>query len=557
VSKSSRKHPLPKSKKNAVTAAVSNEATEPSPDLLQRLRTYADGEQGRWSVPLIIALATLAVGTWTFDAKLSLSGDNAEFITLARSLAQGEGLTHINSPDPQPATKYPFGFPLLLAPMELFFPGEWTPMKAWVLVMFSLGMGALYTLVREKIGALPALAVVVLSLSAGQSYLTSGAEGHVFGPLLLHFSHQVMSEAPFLAVSLLALWLLERGLQQQGLLDNRWLIGGFLCAMLSYYIRSGGIALVAAAIAYLLLQRDFRRGFALTGAAFALWLPWTLRNQAVGGGGVYFKQLIMVNPYYPDRGLLDVVGVVGRLLGNGAAYLNSELPRLLWPYFSGDGNFGAVAAVVVLVAAYTIFQAVRHQRDGFFVLYTALTIGVALLWFWVDVRFLFGIVPLLFYFAARAVLDLAAAMANKGGRWSGPILCWGLFAVVFYGQAPGVARLAAYTQADYPPAWSRYYQAGQWLKENAAQDAVVLCRKGYWMYIVSGRRCVGFPFEGTDALLAHMEREQVDYVVLESLGFAQTRQYLVPTVNEFRERFALMWQDETVPTYVLKFQPRP
>ena len=81
-------------------------------------------------MPLFIVAATFLLGVWTFDAKLSLSGDNAEFIALAHSLAQGEGLLHINSPDPQPATKYPFGFPLLLAPMAWAFPGDWVPMKA-------------------------------------------------------------------------------------------------------------------------------------------------------------------------------------------------------------------------------------------------------------------------------------------------------------------------------------------------------------------------------------------------------------------------------------------
>ncbi|MXX37886.1 MAG: hypothetical protein F4Z85_07385, partial [Gemmatimonadetes bacterium] len=99
--------------------------------------------------PFFIVAATFLLGIWTFDAKLSLSGDNAEFITLARSLAQGEGLLHINSPDPKPATKYPFGFPLLLAPLAWAFPGEWVPMKAWVLVLFALGMGVLYQLAKE------------------------------------------------------------------------------------------------------------------------------------------------------------------------------------------------------------------------------------------------------------------------------------------------------------------------------------------------------------------------------------------------------------------------
>ena len=82
---------------------------------------------------------------------------------------------------------------------------------------------------------------------------------------------------------------------------------------------------------------------------------------------------------------------------------------------------------------------------------------------------------------------------------------------------------------------------------------MVLCRKGYWMYIISGRRCVGFPFAAPDEVLAHMERERVDYVVLESLGFPQTVQHLVPVVNEYRDRFEAQWQDQNVPTYVLRF----
>ena len=536
--------------KKPAGAAVVHPALNQS--LVERFNAFADGAQGRRLIPAFVVLCTLLVGTWTFDPKLSLSGDNTEFITLARSLAQGEGLVHLNDPNPQPATKYPFGFPLLLAPVELLFPGEWTPMKAWVLLLFSVGMGMLYLLMRDRMGALPSIAVVGLSLTAGQSYLTTDASGHHFGPLLLHFSHQVMSEAPFLTVSLAALWLLQRGVQREGIRGNRELLAGFGLAVFAYYIRSVGITLLGAIIVYLFLQRDIRRGLIFSAASLLAWLPWTLRNRAVGGGGVYFQQLIQVNPYYPDQGLLDVVGFFGRLTGNGAAYLNVELPRLLWPFFSGDGAFGPVSVFIILLAAYTLMQALRFRRDVLLVLYTAFTIGVALLWFWVDARFLFGVVPLFIYFAVRAVNDLADGISAHGGPWTGRALRWGLLVAVVWGQVPGVSRLAEYSRADYPPAWSRYYQAGQWLKEHTNESAIVLCRKGYWMYIVSGRRAVGFPFEDPSAIMAHMEQQEVDYVVLESLGFAQTARYLAPAVNEHMDRFSIAWKDETVPTYVLK-----
>ena len=544
------------SKKRRTNASNTVEGAEGASSLLESLDIYANSPKGYRVVPALVALSTLLVGIWTFDAKLSLSGDNAEFITLARSLAQGDGLVYINLPDPQPATKYPFGFPLLLALPELLFPGEWIPMKVWVLVLFSLGMGALYLLVRDRIGWLPALAVVGLSLTAGKSYLTTEVGGNVYGPLLLHYSHQVMSEAPFLAVSMVALWLLQRGVGRQGVLDNRPLLIGFACAMIAYYIRSIGITLLGATIVYLLLQRDVRRGLIFAGASFVAWLPWTLRNSAVGGG-VYFKVLFQVNPYYPDQGMLDLYGVIDRLLNNGSAYLNTELPRLLWPFFSSEGGFGPVSVFVVMLAAYTLMQAVRFRRDLLLVLYTAFTLGVALLWFWIDVRFLFGVVPLLIYFAVRAVNDLAAGLSAHGGLWTGRALRWGLLVVVTWGQVPGVARLAEYARSDYPPVWSRYYQAGQWIKQNTDADDIVLCRKGYWMHVVSGRRTVGFPFEDPKTIMEHIKREKVKFVVLESLGYPQTKRYLLPAVQMHVDQFEVMWGDQLVPTHILKFTGLP
>ena len=541
-----------KGKKQDLPAAESPPKSSP----LDRFCTYADGPQGQWTVPAAVALLTLFLGVWTFDAKLSLSGDNTEFITLARSMAAGEGLVHINSPDPQPATKYPFAFPLLLAPFEWLFPGDWVPMKVWVLVLFAAGMAVLYELVKEKAGALPALATVVLSLAAGKSYLTHGPDGIVYGPLLLHYSHQVMSEAPYLTFSLLALWLVERGIAREGIKGNGWLIGGFFCALWAYYIRTAGITLVAAIIVYLLLRRDFRRGLVFAAASFICWLPWTLRNRAVGGGGTYIKQLFMVNPYHPERGLLDLGGFVERFFGQLRLYLTRELPNTLVPYFTGaETLFHPASLLLIGLAVAATVLCIKRGDHQLLLIYAAFFVGVVLLWPWPGDRFLVPIVPVLVCLQVWVVLQLRDALVARGGGAgdAGKYLVWVLLLIYVLPLPGGAKRLADYSQADYPPQWSRYYQAGQWLKANASEDAVVLCRKGYWMYIISGRRCVGFPFAAPDEVLAHMERENVDYVVLESLGFPQTVQHLVPAVNEYRDRFEALWQDQTVPTYVLRF----
>lgn len=501
--------------------------------------------------------ATLVLGVWTFDSKLGLMGDNAEFIILARSLAQGEGLSSIHASDPQPSTKYPFGFPLLLAPLAWAFPDDWVPMKVLVLVLFSLGMGVLYQLARERTGVLPGLAVVALSLMAGNSYLTHDADGSIHGPLLLHYAHQVMSEVPYLTFSLLALWLVDRGVRREGLRGNGWLLGGMACAIWAFCIRAAGIALVAAVAASLFLRRDFRRGLLFAGGAFVCWLPWTLRNQAVGGGGVYLKQLFLVNPYHPERGWLDLAGLLERFIENVDRYLRGW-PELLVPSFGGTETLLHPAPLLLIALAVAAAVLCLRRGEHLLLLYTAFSMGIVLLWFWPGERFLLPLVPvvvLLGVWTILQILDRLAAMPGAAHH-AGRLVVWGCLAAWFIAHAGGVKRLADYADDDeYPPTWQPYYEAGRWIEANTPEEAIVLCRKGFLMHVVSGRRVVGFPFDEPAAVLAHMEREGVDYVVVESLGFRQTEDYLVPTIHEYEDRFQMLWYDRDVPTCVLRLRP--
>ena len=465
-------------------------------------------------------------------------------------------MTHIHSPEPRPATKVPFGFPLLLAPLAWAFPDDWVPMKALVLALFALGMGVLYQLARERVGVGPALAVVALSLMAGRSYLTHGAAGAAFGPLLLHFSHQVMSEIPYLTFSLLALWLVDRGVGREGLRGNGWLLGGFACTIWAFFIRTAGIALAAAVAAHLLLRRDFRRSLLFVGATLLCWLPWTLRNQAMGDTGVYLKQLFMVNPYRPEQGWLDPSGFLDRFVGQVDRYLRGW-PEALVPSLSGTDSIFHPGPLLLIVLATAATVLCIRRGEHLLLLYTAFFMGMVLLWSWPGERFLVPVLPVVILLGVWTVLQVRDRLAATGrpGRVAGRLAVWGCLAAWLIAHAGGVKRLADYVDDDYPPNWQRYYQAGEWLRANTPEEAIVSCRKGFWMHIVSGRRTIAFLFDEPAAVLAHMEREGVDYVVVESLGYRQTQDYLVPAIHEYGDRFEMLWYDQDVPTCVMRLHP--
>ena len=49
-------------------------------------------------------------------------------------------------------------------------------------------------------------------------------------------------------------------------------------------------------------------------------------------------------------------------------------------------------------------------------------------------------------------------------------------------------------------------------------------------------------------------QEQVDFVIVEQLGFRHTGDYLVPAIQKYNERFDVVWRAPNPDTWVLKFK---
>lgn len=508
--------------------------------LLQRLDHQL--EVLSWRLLLGLGLLAFLLAAWTFDPKLALSGDNTEFMTLARSLVQGQGLSYISLPDPKPATKYPFGFPLMLAPLEWLAPGNWAAMNWLVVLFFAASIPVIYLLAREPLGRLPALLVALWCATL---------------PLLLDFSHQVMSEVPYLFFSLLSLWLIERSLkEEEGIRGNYWFIGGFAAMMWSYYVRSAGIVLVGAIFLYLLLQRRFRQSLVLGGGAVLVALPWSLRNSAIGEEMSYFRQLISVNPYFPEQGTVDLAGLLERVQFNAQAYLSRILPQIFWPTETGNGA-PLVSAILVGLVFYATIVCIRRRQHLLLPLYAGLYIALVLMWpsQWTDARFLAPLTPVLIFLAVLAAADLLEKRPHL--RLPGMVVAGAFLAGVLVLNLGALNRLAQAGKGDYPPAWRNYYAAGQWLKANTPADAVICCRKDYWLYIVADRPCMVYPFKEPAEILASMEQHGVDYVVVDQLGFSSTPRFLVPAIQQYPERFEILWQQPNPDTFVLRLLPQP
>lgn len=557
MAKQRRRKP-PRPPQGAATAPQGAGSPPAGRPVLERLRLMQGTGQWRLGVPAALALVCLAIGGWTFDAKLSLSGDNTEFITLARSLARGQGLSYIQQPDAHPATKYPFGFPLMLAPFAAGVEGaagfegaagaadatrpanDWIAMKWLVVVLFSASVPLFYLLARREMGEGAALVAAALAAT---------------NPLLVDYGHQVMSEIPYLAFSLASLLLLQIGLEPERREWNGWLIGGFVLAVSAYYVRSVGVALLGALMVHLLWRRQWRRAGAAVGGTVLCLLPWVLRNRAAGGGGVYVKQLIQVNPYYPEQGLLNLSGLLERVAGHIVFYLQHGLPQALVPSLGvWRGPLNPASLGLLALAGYAVAVWWRRDQHRLLLIYAVFFLGTVLLWPWPGDRFVVPIIPLLVFFAVRALAQLLCQVRRFGGQSVAGVLMAASAAVLLWGNAGLLDGLARRARADYPPAWRNYYAAAQWLRANTPANVVVCARKAFWLYVASGRRAVPYPFVEPDGVLTDLDRHGVDYVVVEQLGFRQTPMFLLPAIGAHAERFDVVWQQGRPDTYVLAYR---
>lgn len=335
----------------------------------------------------------------------------------------------------------------------------------------------------------------------------------------------------------------------------------------AFYTRTVGAAIGIGILLSLRAARRGRAALALAAVLTLLGLPWVLHALSTPGGSPYFHQLLQVNPYYPEFGLLTPYRLLRRLGLNGRFYLLQEAPLAFIPLFYRStyspealrtACFPWWLALPLLVPfAAGIRIALRRRDPAVWCLLMILL--VCLLWplIWAGSRFLIPVVPLLLIFWWTGWNAFAATGA---GRRKEPSRSWNwlraaLLALVL---ALGARNLVFYSREtrEYPPEWDHYFTALRWIRDHTPAGSVVVDRKPGFVEFVAERKGVSFPREkDPDRMLQGFREDGVTHVVLSSLPYDDIGRYLQPAVNQRRDHFAVLYRVSDPDTYVLGFHP--
>ena len=487
-------------------------------------------------------------------------GDNAGYVSLAYSLLERGAYLELWDPVEPPHTKYPPVLPVLLAGLILAGAKSWVGLKLIPAFSTVLAVAFAFLWARERGGSVMGLGVAaLLGLSSA----------------VVYYSQWVLSDPTFLALTLGALWALERarggrgkeggrrGRRESGRKggkgaakgaegtgggdeegdkagrgDPSWLAAGMIMVLLAYLTRSAGLPL-ALAVGIWLAHR--RRWIALGAFAAVIGVPaflWWLRGYVVGGSE-YVSEFWLVDPYRPFLGTVGPLELLERVKANLLAYVGQIVPAGI----VGQGRPFLPPLGVGLLALWLLGWArALRERVGVPELFLPLYFGLILLWPtpWSGDRFALPLFPLMFFYAGAALLWLLRPLGTRKRGVVLVVLAAGLAIPMVHhwsvlARDAGSCREA--TRAGEPErclfaAEQEYLALARWSGDHLPDGSVVVTRKPRIFHVMSGIKALSVPFTtDPDDFLQRARAGGAAYVTLDLMDTV-SRFYVLPVLRD-------------------------
>ncbi len=473
-------------------------------------------------IALLICLCAL-ISLRNYDSfQVGVYIDDAEYVILARSIVQEDSYGLHYAGETPLATRYPFGFPLLLSPLAALFPRQ--PHLMRYVSLFATGANA----------ALLFWGWPYLSQSRSYGWALMVAALYALSPLVIRHSRMVMSEPLFTTLVLMGLvlteWNLQRGVQRNG---PPLFLGVTLT--LAAFTRTIGLVVMVAVLVRVTLSTlaprvklAFLARVALGGAALLILVlaltPVSVHDlipaehagalvraagpkQAVTGPSRVTRLARSFRTYVTEH-LRNATSPIGGGISEAALGHRLGIPNL--PLISGIA-FGAL----IVIGHGTMLA--RHGLAPTAALYHSFYLVAILLWPWPLVRFLYPVHPFLVYTFLLGIGAVAMAF-GRAARLSkeASALASRRAVVAVAGLLLISALVVGATDIESSLVHTRDLRVGAtWIRDHAAPDAIIMARHPQALYLYTERATIDYPAIGTATELSEaMALFDVSYLLV-------------------------------------------
>lgn len=447
-----------------------------------------------------------------FDYRVSMNGDDSAYIQRAWDFIH-KGLF--------PSFQGPL-YPIFLTIPLSIFGLNITILKWASLICLSASIVVLFKALEKHLPMVILLPVLLLT---------------AININLLYYSSQTFSEAFFMLMQALLLWVFTSTVLENGQLKDKIsplgpLALGLMVVLLGL-TRFVGLAAIAAILVFFLSYKKWKEAAISAGSFAAGYAFYNVVKKYVfndtRGMDNQMKILTQVDPYDPSQGMETIGGYVGRLFDNADIYL-SKLFMAAMALRAEDAEPSRAMGlflIAVLVAATVL--AYQYNKALFFsLLYTGASCGLT----FVMLQKVWGQERLIIIFVPFLIAGLLGLIYYIGEWRSIGAMKWVSLGISIFLILPLLGKAAGKIQ-DYSltrtmnqqgdllyglnPDMRNYIEMSRWCKDNLPKGTLVAVRKPTISFVyANGHDFYGIfstPTENADSLLAPLRDNKVTHIM--------------------------------------------
>ena len=505
---------------------------------------------------ILVLAASVYIASFTYTVGHAI--DDGIHIVAAKSLATGQGLRMISDPGNPPATQFPPGLSLLLAPVLVLFPDppdSIIPLKLVSTLFALLYVGISWFWFRRSVSVPIAMGLTVLV---------------AINPETVRFAGVVIAEMSYAAVSMLALLWFERS-DTHGPSSARWrfLVLSAVMMTAAYLFRSVGLGLILAILAMLAYRRRWVEAIAVAGVFLVLASPWLFKSALIGTPE-YRGQFWLANLEDPEQGVIGISGLLGRAWQNAVNYLFQTIPVHLFPTLGSRriiewsqtaGLFPILVAARLGLTFVVCLGFWRRLRNGVGVVefYAILYFGMLLIWHTrLQWKYMAPITPILLLYMVAGFQWICAHLPRI--RVVPNIVIPAVLGILCAGC--GIRLLDSVEQGwmirgkidPYAPAY-------EWLEQASAPSSLLMGIDHPGLFLYTGRKAIAPTMSHDhDAAMAYIQAQGTHYFVVvpgrvsnEAQGLDEL--YLRPVIERYPDRFLPVYTDPVTRIRIYRVRP--
>ncbi len=422
-------------------------------------------------------------------------GDFAQYLHQAINITQGQAMDDTGyiysryTPSLGPRA-YPPGFPLLLAPVYALFGLNITAFQIEIILFQLLAFIVIYLIYRREVAVPTALMLLMMM---------------AFSPYIISFKRQIMSDVPFMLVSLTFVLWIEHAYQHQKF--GKWsIVAAALLAFACYLIRTIGFVVIIALIVSDLIRRRRLTRFSITTTLVAVGLVLVSRLLLGGGEESYLDQLADYSPM---------------ILVNGTEHYLIHSIRGFWAGPSiniGEYNFPFLwlAAIPLIIFGFIL----RAKRSTLFLeLFFLFHLFIILAWPSVqELRFLYPILPLFLLYAGigfeHCLYWLMKHFNPKLAYTAAVLAASGLLVIYAVRTQKVIASETLYPDGPYT---STAVEMFDFVQTQTDPASVFIFVKPRVLALYTNRMASTYPYGQSSAVAAaYLQEIHADYLVIKN-----------------------------------------